>query len=267
MLKKRLIACLLWNNGMIVQSIHFRHTNAVGNAITSVDFFHTWAVDEIVILDVSRDDSQREKFFEIIQELSSRLFIPLTIGGKIRDIEIMRRLFRLGADKIAINTAAVKNPSLIADAAHMFGNQAAVVSIDAKLVGGTHEVYVNQGSEATGLHPVEWAKEAEKRGAGEIFLTSIDNDGSRKGYDLELTKNVSQSVGIPVIASGGVGEWQHLVDGILLGNADAVSAANIFHYFEQSTKKAKDYMLSKGIDVRKPAFYTISTPRNPKYTV
>lgn len=267
MLKKRLIACLLWNNGMIVQSINFRHTNSVGNAITAVEFFHTWAIDEIIILDVSRDNSQREKFFEIIQELSSRLFIPLTIGGKIQDTETMKRLFRLGADKICINTAAVKNPSLITEAATMFGNQAVVVSIDTKLNNGKYEVYINQGREPTRLNAVEWAKTAEKQGAGEIFLTSIDRDGSRKGYDLDLVKRVSESVSIPVIASGGVGEWQHLVDGILLGKADAVSAANIFHYFEQSTKKAKDYMLTRGIDVRKPVFYTIKTPRNPRYAV
>ncbi|MBI1984662.1 MAG: imidazole glycerol phosphate synthase subunit HisF, partial [Candidatus Wildermuthbacteria bacterium] len=235
MLKKRLIACLLWNNGYIVQSIHFRHTNSVGNAITAVDFFHTWAIDEIIILDVSRDESQREKFFEIIQEFSSRLFIPLTVGGKIRDKETMKRLFRLGADKICINTAAVKNPELIQKAATMFGNQAVVVSIDAKLNNGMYEVYINQGSESTGLDPMEWAKTAEQRGAGEIFLTSIDRDGSRKGYDLALTKSVSEAVSIPVIASGGVGEWQHFVDGIVQGKADAVCAANIFHYFEQST--------------------------------
>lgn len=267
MLKKRLIACLLWNNGFIVQSVNFRHTNSVGNAITAVDFFHTWAIDEIIILDVSRDDSQREKFFEVIQELSNRLFIPLTVGGKIKDTETIKRLFRLGADKISINTAAVKTPSLIQEAATMFGNQAVVVSVDAKLSDGKYEVYVNQGSEPVGLDPVTWAKEAEKRGAGEIFLTSIDRDGSRKGYDLELTKNVSENVSIPVIASGGVGEWQHFVDGVLIGRADAVSAANIFHYFEQSTKKAKDYMLASGIEVRKPAFYTIKTPRNPRYAV
>ncbi|MBI2113116.1 MAG: imidazole glycerol phosphate synthase subunit HisF [Candidatus Wildermuthbacteria bacterium] len=267
MLKKRLIACLLWNNGYIVQSIGFRHTNSVGNAITAVDFFHTWAIDEIIILDVSRDDAKKENFFGIIQELSSRLFIPLTVGGKIKDTETMRRLFRMGADKIAINTEAVKNPLLIGQAAAMFGNQAVVVSIDVKFENGEYEVYVAQGKERAGLDPVEWAKEAEKKGAGEIFLTSIDRDGSRKGYDLDITKSVSESVNIPVIASGGVGEWQHLVDGIVLGKADAVSAANIFHYFEQSTKKAKEYMLAKGIDIRKPVFYTIKTPRNPKYVV
>ena len=177
MLKKRLIACLLWNNGNIVQSIGFRHTNSVGNAITAVDFFHTWAIDEIIILDVSRDDTQREKFFEIIQELSSRLFIPLTIGGKIRDTQTMRRLFRLGADKIALNTEAVKNSLLITEAATMFGNQAVVVSIDAKEKDGEYKVYIKQGSEPTGLDPVEWAKTAEQKGAGEIFLTSIDRDG------------------------------------------------------------------------------------------
>ncbi len=267
MLKKRLIACLLWNNGYIVQSMNFKHTNSVGNAITAVEFFHTWAIDEIIILDVSRDGTQREKFFEIIEELSSRLFIPLTVGGKIQDTETMRRFFSLGADKICVNTAAFRNPLLIENAAAMFGAQAVVVSIDARLNNGKYEVFVNQGSESTGLDPVAWAKTAEKRGAGEIFLTSIDQDGSKKGYDLELTKRVSEAVNIPVIASGGVGEWQHFVDGIVQGKADAVSAANIFHYFEQSTKKAKDYMLSKGIDVRKPAFYTIKTPRNPTYVV
>ena len=267
MLKKRLIACLLWNNGNIVQSIGFKHTNSVGNAITAVDFFHTWAIDEIIILDVSRDDTQREQFFSIIQELSSRLFIPLTVGGKIQDTQTMRRFFSMGADKICVNTAAVKDLELLEKAATMFGAQAIVVSIDVKLTNGKHEVFVSQGSESTGLSPVEWAKTAEQKGAGEIFLTSINQDGSKKGYDLELTKSVSEAVSVPVIASGGVGEWQHFVDGIVQGKADAVSAANIFHYFEQSTKKAKDYMLSKGIDIRKPAFYTVKTPRNPKYAV
>ncbi|MDO8633272.1 MAG: imidazole glycerol phosphate synthase cyclase subunit [Candidatus Wildermuthbacteria bacterium] len=267
MLKKRLIACLLWNNGNIVQSMRFKHTNSVGSAITAVDFFHTWAIDEIILLDVSRDDTMRGKFFEIVRELSNRLFIPLTVGGKIRDTETMRRFFSMGADKICVNTAAVKNPELLEKVAATFGAQAIVVSIDTKLNNGKYEVFVSQGSESTGLDPVEWARTAEQRGAGEIFLTSINQDGSKKGYDLELIKSVSEAVSIPVIASGGVGEWQHFVDGIVQGKADAVSAANIFHYFEQSTKKAKDYMLANGIDIRKPVFYTIKTPRNPKYAV
>ncbi len=267
MLKKRVIACLLWNKGTIVQSVWFRQFNPVGNAFTSVDFFHTWAADEIVILDISRDETAREEFFGIIQELSARIFVPLTVGGKIRDIETMRKLFSLGADKIAINTAAVKNPQLITEAANTFGNQAVVISIDAKKLRGSYEVFVHNGTEATGLYPVEWAKKTESLGAGEIFLTSIDQDGSQRGYDLSLVKQVSEAVSIPVIASGGVGEWQHLVDGIVQGRADAVSAANIWHFSEQSFAKAKKYMLEKGIDVREPAFYVVKTPRNPQYTV
>lgn len=267
MLKKRLIACLLWNNGFIVQSVGFKHPNPIGDAYTSVDFFHTWAADEIVLLDVSRNVGQRERFFDILKELSTRLFIPLTVGGKISDIETMKRLFSLGADKIGINTAAVENPELITKAAIMFGAQAVVVSIDAKLIHGKYKVYIVNGSQETGLDPADWARKAEELGAGEIFLTSIDQDGSQQGYDLNLVKKVSEAVRIPVIASGGVGEWQHLVDGITIGKADAVSAANIWHFSEQSLAKAKKFMLEKGIDVRPPVFYRVKTPRYPKYIV
>lgn len=268
MLKKRLIACLLWSNGVIVQSVGFRHTNAVGNAFTAVDFFHTWTVDEIIILDVSRVEVQRQEFYGMIQELSRRCFVPLTVGGKIKSVQDMRELFRNGADKIAINTEAVRNPELITQGAHLFGGQAIVVSIDAKkTANNSYGVYIQQGSQATGFHPAAWAKKAQEMGAGEIFLTSIDQDGSLRGYDLDLVSQVAQALRIPVIASGGVGEWQHLVDGIVKGKADAVSAANIFHFSEQSTRKAKDYMLQHGIDVRKPVYYTVHTPRNVQYRV
>jgi imidazole glycerol-phosphate synthase subunit HisF len=268
MLKKRLIACLLWNNGAIVQSVRFRHTNAVGNAFTAVDFFHIWTVDEIVILDVSRKEVDRSEFYRMIRELSRRCFIPLAVGGKIKSVEDMRELFRSGADKIVINTEAIRNPTLITQGAHMFGTQAIVVSIDTrKTPDGVYEVYTNQGSEATGRSASEWAKEAQVKGAGEIFLTSIDRDGSQQGYDLDLVSQVTEAVSIPVIASGGVGEWQHFVDGIVKGKADAVSAANIFHFSEQSTRKAKDYMLEHGIDLRKPVYYTVQTPRNIQYKV
>ncbi|MBU1014876.1 imidazole glycerol phosphate synthase cyclase subunit [Patescibacteria group bacterium] len=251
-----------------MQSVHFRHTNAVGNALTAVDFFHTWTVDEIIVLDVSRIEADRSNFYQMIRELSRRCFIPLTVGGKIKTVEDMRELFRNGADKIAINTEAVRNPNLITEGAHMYGGQAIVVSIDAKKTEEqTHEVCIQNGSAATGLLAPEWAKTAEERGAGEIFLTSIDCDGSLQGYDIALVRSVSEAVHIPVIASGGVGEWQHFVDGIMQGKADAVSAANIFHFSEQSTRKAKDYMLSHGIDVRKPAYYTVQTPRYPEYKV
>ncbi len=268
MLKHRLIACLLWRDGMLVQSMGFRHVNSVGNAYTAVDFFNTWAIDEIVLLNVTREEGSRGKFHEDLRELSSRCFVPLTVGGWVRSVADIRTLLSEGADKVAINTEAVRRPEFIREAAQVFGNQCIVVSIDAKRnAGGGHEVFIDRGSTATGLSAPAWAKEAEKRGAGEIFLTSIDNDGMRKGYDLGLVRSVSEAVDIPVIASGGVGDWQHLVDGIAEGKADAVSAANIFHYSEQSTTKAKNFMKSAGINVREPEFYTVQVPRRPRYKI
>ena len=268
MVKKRLIACLLCRDGIIVQSKGFSHTNAVGNAITAVDFFNMWAIDEIIILDVSRNKNQRQKFYDIINELSQRCFVPLTVGGWITSVEDAKTLLQKGADKITINTEAVKRPELIKELSEVFGSQFVVVSIDVKINDqGKHEVYIDRGKCPTGLSSFGWAKKVEHFGAGEIFLTSIDKDGTLKGYDIELVKGVSELVEIPVIASGGVGNWQHLVDGVQDGGADAVSAANIFHYTEQSTKNAKEYMKDNGIDVRKIYFYTIDTPRRPKYEV
>lgn len=267
MLKNRLIACLLWRDGLIVQSVNFHHTNFVGNALTAVDFFNTWAIDEIIILDVSRNPQKRHLFFEIIDELSSRSFVPLTVGGKIKNTDDIRKFLQIGADKICINTEAFRRPDFITEAAEMFGSQCIVVSIDAKKTNGKFHAFIDNGGIDTGMDAVEWAKKAERSGAGEIFLTSIDQDGARTGYDLDLIAEVSGAVKIPVIASGGVGEWQHFVDGIIKGKADAVSAANIFHYSEQSTKKAKDFMKSCGVNVREPEFYAINVPRRPKYRV
>jgi imidazole glycerol-phosphate synthase subunit HisF len=256
-LKKRLIACLLWNNGFIVQSIGFRHTNAVGNALTSVDFFTMWAIDEIVILDVTKGEHARIEFYKIIEELSRKCFVPLSVGGWVQSIEEIQLLLSKGADKVVINSKAIEDPQFITKAAEIFGNQCIVVSIDAKKnEHGEHEVYINQGKKGTGKSAYEWAKEMEQQKCGEIFLTSIDNDGSREGYDLELISKISQGVNIPVIASGGVGKWDHFVEGICAG-ADAVSAANIFHYTEQSTKLAKEFMKNRGVNVRKPEFYEI----------
>lgn len=268
MLKQRLIACLLWRDGMLVQSKNFKHTNSVGNAYTAVDFFNTWAIDEIILLDVTRNTDERRKFHEQLKELSKRCFVPLTVGGHVGCLEDIRVLLKEGADKIAINTEAVRNPSIIRESSRIFGNQCIVTSIDAKKnETGRYEVFIDRGKKSTNLSPVKWAKKCEELGAGEIFLTSIDSDGSREGYDLELVKSVSEAIGVPVIASGGVGNWQHLVDGIEKGGADAVSAANIFHYSEQSTKKAKDFMKSAGIEVRRPEFYSINMPRRPRYLV
>jgi len=268
MLKKRVIACLLWRDGLIVQSVNFEHTNFVGNAFTAVDFFSTWAIDEIIILDVSRDSKKRDSYYDIVKEFSLRCSVPLTVGGKIYSTGEITRFLKIGADKVCVNTMAFKNPELIKAGAEIFGSQCIVVSID--VCGGSesnYEVCINNGQEKTGVHPYDWASQAEALGAGEIFLTSINKDGLRAGYDLQLTKGVAERVKIPVIASGGVGDWQHLVDGINIGQADAVSAANIFHYSEQSTKKAKIFMKEAGIDVREPEFYNINFPRSPKYSV
>lgn len=265
MLKHRLIACLLWRDSWLVQSKHFKHTNSVGSAMTAIDFFNTWAIDEIILLDVTRKQDTRTVFHNDLIELSKRCFVPLAVGGWVKDLEEVRRLLTEGADKVVVNTEAVRNPSFLQDAAKRFGNQCMVVSIDAlRKEDGSYEVYINRGSEPTGLHAVEWAKKAEELGAGEIFLTSIDNDGSQKGYDLELIESVSHAVDIPVIASGGVGDWSHCAEGIQAG-ASAVSAANIFHYFEHSTKKAKNYLYENGIEVRRPEFYDIPLPRRPMY--
>lgn len=268
MLKKRLIACLVWSRGMIVQSIHFKHTNVVGNAITAVDFFNTWAVDEIVILNASRKDTYGQEFLEVIEALSERCFVPLSAGGWVRDCHDIRQLLSKGADKVIINTQGFENPEFITKAATTFGNQCVVVSIDVKKdASGNHEVWVDRGRKPTGKTVLEWAREAEKRGAGEIFLTSIDQDGAREGYDCEILEEIAGQVEVPVIASGGVGNWEHMVEGIEKGRADAVSAANIFHFHEQSTKIAKDHLLKAGLDVRDPVFYKLVLPRRPVYNI
>lgn len=266
MLKHRLIPNIILNNGNVVQSINFQHTNVIGNAITAVDFFNSWAVDEIIVLDVSRHTDYRAKFHKIIDGLSKRCFVPLTVGGWIKNIEEIQQLLKEGADKVSINTEAVVNPRFITKSSEIFGAQSIVVSIDVhKNESNQYEVFIDRGRKATGLHPIEWAKKVQELGAGEILLTSIDNDGSRRGYELDLLRQVCESVSIPVIAFGGVGNWQHLVDGIKIGKANAVSAANIFHYTEHATYNAKEYMVKAGLNVTIPKFYKLPTPRMPKY--
>ena len=266
MLKHRLIPNIILNNGNIVQSVNFKHTNVIGNAITAIDFFNSWAVDEIIVLDVSRNKDSRSKFHKILSGLSKRCFVPLTVGGWVTDVKEIHQLLKEGADKVSINTEAVKNPDFISECSKIFGSQCITVSIDVKKnPKEQYEVFINRGKDSSGLDPVQWAKKIEKLGAGEILLTSIDFEGSRKGYDITLLKQVCESVSIPVIAFGGVGEWQHLVDGIKKGKADAVSAANIFHYTEHSTNEAKKFMQNNGLNVRTPQFYDLPTPRKPKY--
>jgi imidazole glycerol-phosphate synthase subunit HisF len=266
MLKHRLIPNIIINNGNVVQSKNFKLTNVVSNAITAVDFFNSWAVDEIIILDISRHTDYRDQFHKIIKGLSKRCFIPLTVGGWINSIDEIREFLKEGADKISINTHAIENPDFIKESSKKFGSQCITVSIDVKKnEDGKYEVYKNRGKESTGLNPVEWAKTTQQLGAGEILLTSIDQDGTKLGYDLELLKLICNNVKIPVIAFGGVGNWQDLVDGVRIGNADAVSAANIFHYTEHSTFNAKEFMVKSGLNVRKSKFYKLPTPRKPKY--
>lgn len=252
MLKKRLIPVLILRDGQVVQSVQFKHTNVIHwNPVTAVDFFNRWAVDEIVLLDVSRNLRRRQKFCDAVDGLSKKCFVPLTVGGWIRDTDEVNLFLGLGADKIVINTEAFRNPGLITDCAKIFGSQCVVVSIDVKRQSPDHyEVYIGRGSEPTKEDPAAWAKRAQNMGAGEIFLNCIDKDGFRQGYDLKLLRRVVDAVDIPVIAMGGVFDWQHLVDGIVIGGAEAVAAANIFHYTEHSTKKAKDYIRSKGVAVR-----------------
>lgn len=263
MLKKRLIACLLLKDGQLVESINFREFLIIGNAIMAVQHFNAWEVDEIIFLDINRQknydfarndvnyDNTLTEFTEVIRYVSKSCFVPLTVGGGIRTLEDMTRYIHAGADKVSLNSAALKTPELITQGAQVFGSQCIVVSIDAKkMPNGNHQVMTNFGQEDTGIDVVVWAKKVETLGAGEIFLTSVDQDGSLKGYDIELIKKVAASVTIPVIASGGVGDWKHLVEGIIQGGAAAVSVGNKFHFTEHSTMHAKKYLREQDIEVR-----------------
>jgi len=252
MLKHRLIPVLLIADGKVIQSVQFKHTNIIHwKPVTAVDFFDHWAADEIVVLDVSRTKTGRETFYEVVSQLSKKCFVPLSVGGWVDAVEEVRKLLRLGADKVTINTQAFRTPSLISDCAKVFGSQCIVISIDAKLdAQGHNKVCIDRGREMTDVEPIDWARQVEALGAGEIFINSVDRDGFRRGYDITLIQALTQAVQIPVIAMGGVFTWQHLVEGVTMGGADAVAAANIFHYTELSTKKAKQFMREAGLAVR-----------------
>jgi cyclase len=262
MLKTRLIPCLLLQNGLLVRSEEFSFHQVVGNPINQVERFNAWAVDELVYLDITRGggyDMRRDdhkvkgqgSLLEIIEAVSRQCFMPLTFGGGIRTIEDIRARLAHGADKVTINTQAVTDPEFITEAARTFGGQAIIVSIDVRRhADGEWEVYTRSGRQPTGMHVVEAAQRAERHGAGEIFLNSIDRDGMASGYDIPLIRAVSSATRIPVIACGGVGRFAHLVTGVVEGGASAVSAANIFHFTEHSTLKAKQTLLDAGVDVR-----------------
>lgn len=265
--RNRLIATLLVRNGRIVQSVGFRHTNVIGNLFTAVDFFTTWEVDELVVLDVSREPSGHERFLkEVVNGVARRCFVPMSVGGWVRSVADAQETIRWGADKVIVNTAAYENPTLVSDMAKALGSQAVVVSIDVR----GDEVWLDRGrrrAESWGLDAVDWARGAVRLGAGEIYLTSIDRDGFRLGYDLPLTRAVSEAVSVPVIASGGVGRWEHLVDGLVKGKADAVSVANRFHFSEHSTREAKLFLMRAGMNVRPTSFMDLGWDRGVEYKV
>lgn len=251
MLKKRLIPCLILKGDKIVQSIKFKRYLPIGQANIAIEFFMNWDVDEIVLLDIEASIKKTPPKYELINYFAKHCFLPLSVGGGITSLEEMRKVLLAGADKIIINQAAVRFPGLIQEGARVFGSQCIVVSIDVKInAQQEYEVAIDSGKVLTGMDPVQWAKEVENLDAGEILLNSVDRDGTKQGYDLELIRQVQEAVNIPVIACGGVGKMSHLVEGFTKANAHAVSAANIFQYTEHSTIIAKAYLKRAGIDVR-----------------
>lgn len=250
MLKKRLIPVLLLKDGRCVKGVQFRDFRDTGNPITTARIYDNQGADELIIVDITATLENRKPSFDIIKSMAEQCFMPLAAGGGVSSVRDMRDLLLAGADKIVINSAAVKRPELISEGAKIFGSQCIVVSIDARNINRDHRVFTHSGTQATGLDALQWAKKAASMGAGEILITSIDREGTRKGYNLDLVRRVADSVDIPVIASGGVGNLQHLVDGITSGHASAVSAASIFHFTDQSIIKAKAFMKNAGLDVR-----------------
>ena len=259
MLAKRIIPCLDVNAGRVVKGVNFVSLRDAGDPVEIAGRYDAAGADELTFLDITASSDQRDIIVEVISAVANQVFIPLTVGGGVRRVEDVRRLLNAGADKVSINTAAVQTPQLIADASARFGSQCIVVAIDARRVDSESEegarsgweVYTHGGRTATGLDVVEWASRVVELGAGEILLTSMDRDGTKRGFDLQLTRAVSDAVPIPVIASGGVGTLQHLADGILDGHADAVLAASIFHYGEFTIGEAKDHMAACGIAMRR----------------
>ncbi len=251
MLTKRIIPCLDVTAGRVVKGVRFVELRDAGDPVEIARRYDEQGADELTFLDITASSDDRDIILHVIEAVADQVFIPLTVGGGVRAVDDVRRLLNAGADKISINTAALQTPKLVADAAGRFGSQCIVVAIDAKADGpGRWQVYTHGGRRGTGLDAVAWAREVERLGAGEILLTSMDRDGTRQGFDLGLTRAVSDAVGIPVIASGGVGSLEHLADGVTEGRADAVLAASIFHFGEFTVAQAKRLMADRGIAVR-----------------
>jgi len=250
MLAKRIIPCLDVTNGRVVKGTNFVELKDAGDPVEIARRYNEEGADELTLLDITASSDNRDLILHIIEAVASEVFIPLTVGGGVRVVGDVQRLLNAGADKVSINTSAILNPQLVKDAADRYGSQCIVVAIDSKRVGDHWEVFTHGGRNATGLDAIEWAKKMESLGAGELLLTSMDRDGTKSGFDLELTRAISDAVNIPIIASGGVGTLQHLVDGVQLGRADAVLAASIFHFGEYRIDEAKRYMKQHGIEVR-----------------
>lgn len=252
MYAKRIIPCLDVNNGRVVKGVNFVNLIDAGDPVECAAVYDKAGADELVFLDITASSDARDTVVDMVNAVARRVFIPFTVGGGIRTVEDFRKILNAGADKVSVNSAAVKNPQLIRDAADKFGSQCVVVAIDAKRRGGNSgwDVYLNGGRVNTGIDALEWAKQAEELGAGEILLTSMDCDGTKAGYDLELTRRVSENAGIPVIASGGAGTMEHFLDAFRKGRADAVLAASLFHFREIEIKDLKKYLSMNGESVR-----------------
>ncbi len=250
MLKNRIIPCLDVKNGRVVKGINFIDLKDAGDPVEQAKIYSDGGADEICFLDITASNENRETIYNVVKKTSEKCFVPLTVGGGVRSINDISKLLNCGADKVSINTAAVKNPEVVIESSKKFGSQCIVVAIDAKKKGDKWEIFTHGGRNNTGIDVIEFAKKMEESGAGELLVTSMDRDGTQMGYDIDLMSKISSDVNIPLIASGGVGNLDHLVEGIKLGNANAVLAASIFHYGKYSVLEAKQYLDSKGIPVR-----------------
>ncbi|MDD2800052.1 MAG: imidazole glycerol phosphate synthase subunit HisF [Methylobacter sp.] len=249
-LAKRIIPCLDVDNGRVVKGVKFVDIRDAGDPVEIARRYDREGADEITFLDITATHHNRDTIAHVVELVASEVFIPLTVGGGIRTLEDIRRMLNAGADKVAINSAAVFNPDFVREASERFGSQCIVVAIDAKKVGDSWEIFTHGGRKSTGINAIAWAEKMVSYGAGEILLTSMDRDGTREGFDLSLTRAISEAVSVPIIASGGVGCLDHLADGIIEGKADAVLAASIFHFAEYTIQQAKEHLATRGIEVR-----------------
>jgi len=251
MLSKRIIPCLDVKDGRVVKGVNFVNLRDAGDPVEIAKKYSDEGADEVCFLDITASNEERKTMSDVVERTAGEVFVPLTVGGGVRTLEDVRQMLLAGADKVSINTAAVNNPDFVKQAAEKFGSQCIVVAIDARRSGENKwEVFTHGGRNPTGIDAVEWAKKMEEYGAGEILLTSMDKDGTKSGYDLPLTKTISRNLKIPIIASGGAGNLEHLSDGVKLGEADAVLVASIFHYGEYTIKEAKDFLNANGVSVR-----------------